>query len=308
MKWIHWVYSLMIISFILTGCEPSSPTIRPTLSDQNLTPTFVTGISTPKSSITQIPINTVSRTPSPTIALSTSTPLPSMTPMVVDTLEAEKANETIKNLLIEPIDCSAPCFWGIAPGQTTLDKANQTFNHLGLQMMSSTVGGKDFSATGYNLDNGLSFRVILTTNNNIVENLRIKIDTEKKKAGIARAWSAYSPETLIKRYGMPSRVDFFADWGPGPFFSMQMYFDKHDLIVQYSGEEVIPAQRGSVEVCPLTVQFEAVWLWMGKDPINPPGQGVPLDKVTSLAIEDFSRLMTGDPNQACFIFKGNDYP
>jgi hypothetical protein len=102
-------------------------------------------------------------------------------------------------------------------------------------------------------------------------------------------------------------VDFLADWGPGPFFAMQMYFDEVDLIVQYTGTHIIPSQKGSSQVCPLTAQFDTAWIWMGKQPINPPGQGVPLEDVTSLTLDEFSKLMTGDPNHACFIFDGNAF-
>jgi hypothetical protein len=279
------------MTFTLAGCGPAAPTVQPTKVEQLPTPTVISPTST---------------FISPTFTLI-ATPIPSMsiTPTPLDTLEPEKANEIIKTLLREPGDCSSPCFWGIVPGQTTVGEAGNILSHLGLQMASTTFEGKDFSAIHYDLDSGLSIEVILTIQNDFVENFRIKINPEKQKVGVAREWLAYSPETLIKRYGMPSRVDFVADWGPGPFFAMQMYFDVADLIVQYAGNEIIPAQKGSSQVCPQTVQFESVWLWMGKNPVYPPGKGVPLEKATSMTMEEFSKLMSGDPNHACFIFYGD---
>ena len=57
-----------------------------------------------------------------------------------------------------------------------------------------------------------------------------------------------------------------------------------------------------------TAQFDDVRLWIGKDPLYSPGMGTPLEKVTSVTIETFAKLMSGDPNQACFIFNGNAMP
>ena len=175
-------------------------------------------------------------------------------------------------------------------------------------MTSTTFEGQNYSAVNYDLDSGLSIQVILSIQKDIVENIRIKINPEKQRAGFDREWLSYSPESLIKRYGIPSEVDFIADWGPGPFFEMHMYFEEVDLIVQYAGNEIIPSQRGAAQVCPQTVQFDSVWLWMGKSPAYPPVDGVPLKKVTSMTVEEFSKLMTEDPDHTCFLINGNEFP
>lgn len=75
----------------------------------------------------------------------------------------------------QSVDCEAPCFWGIKPGQTTLIEALHIFTHLGLQVKSITYQGKDFYGIEYDFDRGLSISVILTIQNEIVENLRIKM-------------------------------------------------------------------------------------------------------------------------------------
>lgn len=86
---------------------------------------------------------------------------------------------------------------------------------------------------------------------------------------------------------------------------MQMYFDAEDLIVQYTGVDIISTQKGASQFCPLSAQFDTAWLWMGKNPVNPPAYGIPLENVTSLTLDEFSKLMTGDPKQACFIVNGD---
>jgi hypothetical protein len=299
-KHISQFYLFLILAYVLAGCRLAPPSMQPNQIEHIQTLTILsptsTLIPTPAPSRTMVPLATVEILPSPTLT-------PTIKPL--NTLEHQKANETIKILLQKPVDCSAPCFWGIVPEQTTNEEAKNIFRYLGLQMASKISESEGFSSIHYILESGLSIRVILNIQNNIVENMQIKITPGKLNVGIPIDWLAYSPETLINRYGVPSQVDFIADWGPGPFFAMQMYFDAVNLIIQYAGENIIPSQKGSSQVCPLTAQYSSVWLWMGKNPVNPPGQGIPLENVASLTLDEFSHLMIGDPNLACFIFDGN---
>ncbi len=270
------------------------------------------GTALPSATIPPSATASPSSTPEPT-ASSTSTLTPSPTPTATLTppasLEPEQARETIEALLREPVDCAAPCFWGIMPGQTQLGEAKNIFIHFGLQSeYTTTLEDKDFYEVDYGSDTGLSLIVLLTVQNETVENLRIHPHPEKQKTGVPREWLAYSPETLIERYGVPSRVNFVLDWGPRPFFEMDMYFDAVDMIVEYDGHDIIPRQKGSPRVCPLTDQYEGVGLWMGKDPYYPPRGGVPLEKATSMTLQEFADLMTGDPTKACFVINGEVFP
>jgi hypothetical protein len=328
-KYIPHFYLFLILVFALAGCtNAATPTpSRPLPTSAIVTRTLVaTPVATatskkyvstatftvqPSSAPTMEKVR--SATPPPTVMPTptfTPSPLPTLIPTItmtpLNTLEPEKANEAIKNLLREPVDCTYPCFWGIVPGQTTAGEARNIFSHLGLKTEIITDQGIDFYNVDYDLDSGLSISVVYTLQNAIVENIEIKIETEKQKAGIPRDWLAYSPETLIKQYGTPSRVDISVDWGPRLFFAMDMYFNEKDLIVEYSSTSITPnLQNWTLQVCPLTAQFESAWLWMGKDPRYPPGPGVPLERVTTLTLDEFSKLMTGDPNHACFIVDGN---
>jgi hypothetical protein len=175
-------------------------------------------------------------------------------------------------------------------------------------MFNTTNEGENFSGIYYELENRLSFTVTLEVQNSIVENIEVILTPSMQTTGIGEELLAYSPATLIKHYGVPSRVDFFADWGPGPLLSMQMYFDADDLIVQYAGDNIIPGQKGLSQVCPLTAKFDSIWLWMGKNPHNSPRLGTSLETATSLTLDSFSKLMTGDPKHACFIINGNVFP
>jgi len=203
------------------------------------------------------------------------------------------------------MDCESPCLWGIIPGKTTLNEAINIFVHLGLPIKSTTYEGKEFYGTQYEFDSGLSIIVTLTIQDEIVKNFRVDINPETQKVGVPREWLAYSPETLIRQYGLPSKVDFFLGRGPRTSFTMYMYFDAADLIVEYH----ILDLRARLQVCPLIEQFHYVGIWMGKDPIYiPAADTVPLEKATSMTMEEFTELMIGTPNKACFNVKGEMFP
>jgi len=279
MKLSHTLYILIIVNIVLTGCMSKSlPPTPAQAATQTLSPT-------------QVPL-TATSIPSPTQTATLTPPA---------TLEPEQAQETIQALLREPVDCDAPCFWGIMPGQTTLGEAVNIFTRLGLQVKYTNARDhKKSYEIGYEFDSSLSTLSLLTTQNDIVENLRVYITPEKQMAGVPRMWSAYSPEFLINRYGLPSNVDFKTDWGPRTFFAMDMYFDKMDLIVEYSGYGIIDEK---LNICPLTFQFDSVQIWMGKNPVNPPSSGILLEEAASMTMEEFSELIAGNPNKACFNLK-----
>ncbi len=276
------LYLLLMIALSLVGCAPADSTALPTITKTQLpSPTVVSVTSTPS--------------PAPTITATLTPPV---------TLEPERAKETIRTLLQESIDCAAPCFWGIVPGQTTLGEATNIFTRLGLPVASTTYEKKDFHGIVYKLNSGLSVDVTLTMRDNIVENLRVEILPEKQK-GVPREWQAYSPESLIARYGVPSKVDIGVDTGPRTFFDMVMYFAPFDLIVQYAGYGIVATDTW---ICPLSEQYDDVRIWFGENPEHSPGGGVPLEKATSLTLEEFAALMMGEPEKACFNLRAEAFP
>ena len=186
-----------------------------------------------------------------------------------------------------------------------LDEALSIITHLGLETMSITHNNKDFFyETSYDLENGLSINVSLYVRDGIVKNLTININPEKKKSGFPRSWLAYSPETLIQRYGRPSKVDVFVDRGPQPIYTLVFYFDALNLIIEYISYDIDP----NFGICPLRDQVTFVRAWMGKNPVNPPSIDVPLEEATSMTMEEFSKLMTGNPGKACFNLKDEMFP
>lgn len=288
MRRLCYLCLFIVITFALSNCISATSGTVPLL-----TVTSVLSSTVLPPPPTQIP----TRTFSPELT-ATSTRLP--------TLTAEEAKETLKTLLQEPVDCAAPCFWGIVPGQSTFSEAISAITHFGLQLLYvNTLANKDFRESRYDFESGLSISTSLAIQDNIVQNLRVYITPEKRRTGVPRAWLAYSPETLINRYGLPSKVDFNVDRGEFPSYVIDIYFDSMDLIVEYTSYDL----GANLRVCPLTDQIRSVRLWMGKNPENPPPPKlVPVDQATSMTIEEFSNLMTAKTNTACFNLKEEMFP
>jgi hypothetical protein len=231
-----------------------------------------------------------------------STPLPTKTQPLSFTLIPEVANEKLNKLLLDDTECSALCLWGIIPGRTTSDEAKNIFRNYGMNNEIITNNDKVYFNIRHEFTSGLTISANLPIINNIVESISLQISPERQKLGIEREWLAYSPETLVKRYGAPSRVDFSADWGfPTPTIEMVMYFDDKNFIIQYISEPLINQEK--YQLCPLTMQFDTVRLWMGKNPIYPPSKGLSLEEVTSFSLDEFSKLLNTEPTNACFELK-----
>jgi len=268
----------------------------------------------PRQSATAPTITTPVLTPVITDAeLSTPSSMvesPSATVTPLDTLKPAQITETLQPLLQEPMNCAVPCFWGITPGKTSLEDVRIFFSKLGFTPFEKVYEGRGFYTILYNTGSGYDSHVTFHVNNSLVENIVITPDIPKPKAGGLRDWIAYSPETLITRYGNPSSVRFtLSSYGlagslPNIAVNMIMYFDTSDLIVHYSGYNMTPAS-----FCPLTASFDHVRLWIGNNPPDTPSfETIPLEKATSLTIDQFAQLMKEEPAKACFTLKEEAFP
>jgi hypothetical protein len=246
---------------------------------------------------------------SPTIKSVTSTITPTLTLTPIATLAPQEITETLQPFLKDPMNCSVLCFWGIIPGKMRLDEVRGFFNQMGFTPFEGNDpnSGRDFYTIEYQSRGNADSSFTLYVSNGWIENIVVTPRIVRQKEGSPREWIAYSPETLIKKYGKPSRVEFAVDWGPNFVIAMTMYFDVSDLIVIYSGYNMIPDRPYSPRLCPLTAPFDDVRLWLGSSPPNPPFTGIALEKATSLTVDQFTQLMLGNPQKACFTLNGNAF-
>lgn len=295
---------VLILACAFAGCDsPGSPVIPSAI------PT--TPNSQPDLALT--PTGTETIVPTPTAQLPSVTPSPTNTPTPLDTLQPEIVEQTLQPLFREPLDCAAPCFWGIIPQKTTRDEARIFFNHLGLEsdILSDQEKGSDtfFDRMKYESITGLRSLILLYGNKNLIGSINVRMSVSNQDQASRVEWRAYSPETLIKRYGNPSRIDFSLTLGPDNsyLYGMVLYFDANSMIVEYFGGASAPGFPYSHRICPLTAPFEHVWIWFGENPRYPPLPGLEIEKVSSLDVDQFSQLLLDDPQQACVTLKVEDF-
>ncbi len=265
--------------------------------------------------------------PSPTIISPTFTltPLPTqtftptatftLTPPV--TLEPHQAEATLQQLLLKQEPCQLSCFWGVTPDQTTLGEAQNIFMRLGIPLSHTRQENeKDFFATEFETQSGVDVLIVLRVQNGLVDSANTNIGfTNYKGSPIPRKWLAFSLETILIQYGMPTYVEFEIGIAPCEVsspcmvsYGMIMYFDKSNLVIEYNGKLV--RDEKIIKVCPLIDSFDSVSVWSGKNSENmPTRQGVPLEKVTTLTLDRFYNLMLQrSPKSACFDLSRDAFP
>ncbi len=296
------LFTLVIAPLILSGCLSNRPVV-------------VTPINPP--TLTQVP---------PTLAL-TATSVPTPTATEIDniitnypTANPTQASFLIKQLLLQNDYCSSPCVWGIVPGKTTLEEARSIFTYLGNPLeKTAQEGNLDFYyslfGSSHGLEMVLSYDVLLTVQDGIVSGLNAGISTTDNVTGAPvphKLWAAYSPENILKRYGLPSSVEFIASQGPDInghaylHWYMYLYYEPFDLMFEYAlGVKDEVGSGRSVHICPPTVSTESVKVWLGKKAANPPDKNghKSLEELTTLSLNDFYEVVA--INNGCFDLEKN---
>lgn len=297
--------SVAILVFVQIGLVGCSVQVQPKPTEQ-LSPIPGSQIGIVLSE-TQITTPTSVPGLSPTMAV-TLTSVPTVTPTSQATLEPTQFAETFEKFLSQGNDCLSPCIFGITPGQTTINQAQDIFDWLRSPLSTNTYpSGKEFYSTLLGYDgNEISISVDLTEENGVVKNIDTGITLPKyKKVPDPRAWQAFSPSVFLQKYGNPTYVGFnltFPSEEGFPlktaWYNMVLEYKNLDLTIQYFRGWTL--EDNLIKICPMTDQYDSVSVDLGKDLEYSPPPGVPLEKTTSLTLEQFSDLLKQKPESACF--------
>ena len=273
--------------------------------------TKIPSVTASKTSIIRLPIITQSLTSKPSL---TATKIP------LSTLQMSQAKAEIMRLLQEESNPENPSLLGIIPGKTSIESVKDLFFHLGIPLQLPPKvydpGQNNYSSSWSN--NDINFSVEVLQQNSRVKNMKISLlyqylECFKLATGCDR--TIYSPAYFIENYGNPTRVSFYIEAihdtiivdGATATPEFPTNFAWYDMIMNYEPLNLIVAyyragfiSKDGLTVCPLTDPFETVWIWLGENPQNPPYEGVPLEKVTPLTIDQFSTLMNNNDKPACF--------
>lgn len=306
---------LLLIPSILAGC---------TVGDHaTITPAATAEVTPPKSS----PTNTATLQ-SPTIQASstpTQTREPTITPLA--TLPPDDAYKTITTLIQVQDQCALPCWFGITPGQSNFDDANNYFSQF------SEIGHISLSS------NRISLRVnfptyyltaqVYSMSSGKVAYLRVTAPTTLIRdqmwiygdPAYVEMWHGYFLPALFTKYGMPGKVfldttRLQAESTTNYAFVVWVVYPDQGFLIRYQGVNV--KVGNNIRICPLQSDLSIIsWrtetsTYEGyiKDDMAP---GIslgpqPLEAVTDFNVESFyDRFKNAHPG-TCFDTPASHWP
>jgi hypothetical protein len=320
---------MVCIASILTACShrssgdntqvektismvPSSPSVT-------LTPTSMTISVT--ASPSAIPTQTATSSPLPTMTL-TPTPTPELTRTPLPTLLPEAAEKLVKDLLVNNGGCILPCWWGIMPGVTVWNDANQF-----LATFTTVEGPVNFTINGirelgYQVSYQLNTQVSdigFGISDGVVDD--IAMDSE------STIWGHTLPQ-LLENNGQPEEVYLYLmpDSPDGSWFFLLINYPEQGILARYTGQATRWAEFGSggevvpikYSICPIGIGPE-LWLRPPGTPIqikgNPALGGTDftrylkaLPDVTKMSLEEFYSTFRGADATTCFDTPADAWP
>jgi hypothetical protein len=266
---------ISILGFVLVlGCGNSS--------------SKVDSISTPQSTTTDS-LNT----PTSESATPTQISTPTLTPAA--TLESTQAYLEIQRFTNQDVDCSIPCIWGIIPGKTTIGEATNIFTPLHYDFEKTTIN---------NIEYYLNDRFSLSVEKGIVEYMELDYPYYDNYG--KQLWPAFLPSSVLNRFGIPSKVSVYLDYPHEPgfvpgtvWYGMTLFYIEKHLVVDYN---LALGQDGErVKACPNADVFSGVTVYFGKGAEDKMPVIVPLEKATSMSLQQFHDLLSKATKDACFF-------
>lgn len=254
-----------------------------------------------------LPVNPIP----PTSVLKTGmTPTKTTEPTVLPTLTAEETLIFIEQMQRINGECRLPCWWGITPGITTLDEAQQVFTPL--RHYRSTRGIVGFSYPDYS---GIDANI--ETENDIVKEIWVFASTFRIDKGnnieylpFDESWYPYSLRGVLEQLGPPSRVQI--GFGATTDAVGNEYVDQYELHVFYSDAGLIvrytglpdETETGNVRACFALSQVVDIRVYIREPVISSDGLQVPpwdyltnpkpLEEATQLSLVELYEDLQGD--------------
>lgn len=315
------------ISLVLVGCTTSSPAFTPTnesVASENAIVATTVPPTQPPLPATQLPSATPSLTPTPTSTL-TPTPIPTIqptateTPFAISTPSGIEVTGQVLWLFETNNNCQLPCWWGITPGQTTWDVAEQFFNTFISNIQSaSSPQLVNYSpviplpSEVYEIGNAYASNMypIYTVRDGIVEEILTEVSIGDTPPGYL---TSYTLSTFLTTYGQPSEVWVFTyrsafEENDLPFVVALSYPEK-GIIALYSDNGV--RQGDLVRGCPQEDPASVLKLWSpdlnltfeqiksGSSAIGADRDYLPLEEATGMDATTFYETFKNPDNTTC---------
>jgi hypothetical protein len=225
------------------------------------------------------------RSPSPPV--STLTQEPTASPATLATLPAEATQAIIEEYLRDNNHCELPCWWGITPGETTFEEAEQILAPIANSIRQGETRGNrtNFTVT-YEIGPETSDAYTLySVADGIVELIWVKPGGTD---------ISYQLDQVISNYRPPTDLYTYYDESPaGTLLHLVLVYPEKGVLFRYPIETQEVGDQ--LRSCPKGVGPE-IWLWNPDQPrtiadilgSEIEGQLEPYEEVTGTSIEEFS--------------------
>jgi len=242
---------------------------------------------------------------------------PTSTPTVTPapTLSPEQEGGLLSSLMSDNGGCELPCWWGVAPSQTSPQEARDLFASQGIDdwVVSNdetyALMGLGYPKSGTNN----SFRDMIVhfgIENNLIQYISVEGSYRRElNSLLVRDWQSYSATEILRRYGIPNYIEF-VEVENSPYFRLKLSYESLGIEISY----ILPFEsldNGRSEICfnLQNVDFIGLSLYSPENAQDVPVGIIPnrLDSYTSWEIttglnkEDFRQLLENHKNQPCIV-------
>lgn len=291
---------IIFVLFPLAGCIMIS-------KSQKITPSISTSANN-----TASPQNTIvspTSTSQPTITI---TPRPTYTPAPtqVQTLLPVELEKTVINLFENNGGCKLPCWWGMTPGETSLDDSQKFFSQFdgNLHTIGKNVLSQHQNIT-IPLPTVISWTKQITMNINGMNGVIEKIEIE------GYDWPSYHLSQFLVQYGKPDEIwisSLYSNLGGPPPFELMLYYPQKGIFANFNSlENESEYGRGTIKACILHSPQLILWspkkeisfqeilkiYYGGFEEYHPI---LPLDEATGMNIEQFYQSYKNSDVSPCF--------
>lgn len=211
-----------------------------------LTPTLTLLTATLQATIPVFltPIPSVTNTP------MFSTPTPSNTP--VPTLSVEQEGDLLHSLMANNDDCELPCWWGIIPGETSEQEAQEMFISYGLDEWTPSenyrivgIGYPHPGSSTYSRDVIVEFWV----EKGLIRYIGVDggYRHDALRSTFVQDWHSYRLAEILNRYRMPSYVEFTAVEN-SPYYRLSLSYELSGFEIAYI-MPFEPLSEGKEKIC-----------------------------------------------------------
>lgn len=168
-----------------------------------------------------------------------------ITPSPKPTLTNKARESYILDLIQNNNGCQLPCWWGLTPGKSTWEEAEQLAQDVAARVRSQPLDGTSgdifhsFSvdSKGEPLYDSLAF----VESQGRIDAVLVRGHSRYSPTGFESLWMNYSPGQLLKTYGAPSRVLLQAPGQTGvgtsgkTGYSLWLFYDQQGFMLRYDG-------------------------------------------------------------------------